>query len=276
VTNPRAAILSWEQSDTTYILTESPTVDGLYTPSLEPIVFGGNQVPVLTSEPSTRFFKLAPGGQVLEDFSRGADYAWKLGYLDPAEAGMSRLSYPDGALHIEWDPGFKSAVFLSPPTWWQDDTGHWPHGVDVAMSVDLLAWDWRETICFGARFLNNPGEVDDGNGYWPRLIIPAGPDEDAELSNLKRTNPGAFEAIGMKKFQLGTKRPLRLVYAVAGSVHTLAVFELANPATPIASVTSRDDSYREGLFTLTCWPWEGMANPPNLTIDNVVMTWTSP
>jgi hypothetical protein len=273
VTSPHAAILSWEQGDTSYILTESPTVDGLYTPSLEPMIFGGNRVTVVTTIPPMKFFKLAQGGQLLEDFSRGLNYAWTV--TDGAEDYT--ITYANGALRIQADPGIEPlAIVFSPPTW---ESGNWPHCANVAMSVDILDWGENaigQNIAFGARFRSNPGADDHGNGYWPRLTIKGGGSEQASFWNGELTN-GQWNEVDAKSFDLGPKRPLRLVYSLAGGLHTTAVFDLSNPSEgAIDESRGSDSSYTEGLFCL--WFGNGDNNPApcDITIDNVIMTWTSP
>jgi len=274
-TDRHAAFLSWEQSEISYILTESPTVDGLYTPSLLPMIFGGNRAAVVTSEPSTRFFQLAQGGQVLEDFSRGTDYAWNLRYLDEVDEGKWQLSYPDGAPRIQKVESVVSGpVFFEPPTW---ASGSWPRCADVSMSVDILDWDENgigQTIAFGARTVSNPGGDDHANGYWPRLTIEGGGSEQASFWNGELTN-GQWNQVDGKSFNLGPKKPLRLIYSLAGGVHTTAVFDLSDLRTPISRSTGVDHSFTEGFFMV--WIGDGeTVDAADITIDNVVMTWTSP
>lgn len=98
------------------------------------MIFAGNRMAVLTSESPMKFFELAQGGQLREDFSRGTNYAWT---IVGDEGDVNSISYPDGALRIQADEGTAPPpITLTPPTWWQGETfANPPHCADIAISV---------------------------------------------------------------------------------------------------------------------------------------------
>jgi len=269
----RSVLLTWPATEPGYIVVQSRSSEGPWVPSLEPIsqVLSENRVAVPIRK-DAQFFKLAQGGQLLEDFSSGTNRPWTLQPQSGNEADFE-TSYPNGGFRIQELVADVGAAMLNPPMWPIDN---WPQGADVAISVDVLDWDENATsatIGFGARFVR-PSL----NGYWPRLDLHG--NGNAGFWNGEAADGAWREVVDSNSFWLGPKRPLRLIYTLAGREHTTAIFDLAvlsaKPSSPPFSVSKGfDNCYTEGQFGL--WFAGGITSTPfEITFDNIVMTWTQP
>jgi len=259
----RSVLLTWPASEPSYIVVQSDSPEGPWKPTLEPIAqaLGEDRV-AAPIRGDAQFFRLAEGGQFLEDFSSGTP--WAPYYLDPADEGRYTFSYDNGVLRIQQSElGYAAkAVTLMPPGM--------PYGDNCSMCMDILDWDAEandQLISFVARFSFDPNDL---GGYWPRFRINNSGSSAAYLYMYSPSEPTPGEDWA----DLSQKRPLRLVYSIVGNQHTFALYDLADLENPIASIEPVTHVHDRGL--LGVWLSDLQTPDPfDVTIDNIVMTWTT-
>jgi hypothetical protein len=134
----RNCVLTWPVTSQEYVVISSDFVDGRWRPLLDSVteVSGTNHMTVSATD-QTRYFKLAQGQRLVDDFEDGDLEGWTItSYPDPVWQGIFQVEPTNGTLRIRGTcPSCTDRdVFLYRTNLML---------ADFSMSIDILGWDER-------------------------------------------------------------------------------------------------------------------------------------
>jgi hypothetical protein len=278
----KSILLSWpEHTAQGQIAVGAETVEGPWIPLPEPIFKKGGQlcvaVPITFAEHwlnPTEYFKLVPGGQLIDDFS-GDKEPWVACYHGE---GQFQYSYPEGAFRIQAPtPGSADRGVLGPPL----PVAEIPIFADFSMSIDILDWDERadfQSLGFAARSTVQ--------SEWPPAdgICESGGSSYLGGIILRRAQPAilwyflstTLEEFRSQPFELDPDGVYRLAFSGVGNRLKVTLRDLGRSGWPVvAELPFIDGALSQGTIALWVNANYGQSRY-DITVDNFIVTGTTP
>ena len=232
-----------------YVALESESVHGPWRPCPEPVTLGaGHLTSTVRFTDSARYFRLLQGFNVFDSFDK--DTGWKTASVVPGSTlrpGVYR-NFAQGRVRLlGTNANNQDFVFR-----WNGDVGLWYR--DCVGTVDIS--DWGESMddaTFGILLRAVPGgEVwFTTSGGLPDQryagLLTFKKADNPNESALSITGPGGVVLKEQRFAAVNPDQQYRLRFWAVGDQLTLELFGLANPGTPIQTVTVTDGQVPEGM-----------------------------
>lgn len=264
----RSVLLSWpDRSTDSNVVVVADSIDGLYTPCLEPIFrrWGGlsTAVPITGAQ---QFFGLKPGLVFVNDCAE-ASGPWSAHFFD---SGSFALTHTNGALRITGQRG-KSDRAVVWPTAWAENLEDGRNFADFATSVDILAWDrmTSASIALYGRAHHN----DEDSLYFGLLVFEGGQTRSLQICG----NFASPSSVTLKTTtcRADPTKAHRLVFSGTGSRLTLTLLQLSEPAGTVASVVVTNSRVQLGGGGILLNAGLGQSDY-DITVDNYMYVGARP
>jgi len=228
---------------------ESESVHGPWRPCPEPVTLGaGHFTSTVRCTDSARYFRLLQGVNVFDSFDK--DTGWKTASVVPGSTMRPAVyrNFAQGRVRM-LGTGTNNQDFVFR---WNGDVGLWYR--DCVATVDVS--DWGEAmddatfgillraVPAGEVWFNISGGLPDQR--YAGLLTFTKADNPAE-SALSITGPGGAVLKEQRFAAVNPDKQYRLRFWAVGDQLTLELFDLADPGTPIQTVTVTDGRVPEGM-----------------------------